>query len=211
MPIDDIANPLLRSPEMRTTGRPLVAHAGQSPQLGAGQQIGWSILSPIEFVFRETTNGQGARGGKPLNKFYRVRQNVTSTKIWSFLDDQGWQDPVITGLENDDPVDTAALALSFQTQPDPLISFYDSPGFTMPPQNTMGVNQRAIKVFLLQCFQVWCEVSPSFGKGTFQASPAKSWNNLICVKRDSADAVQWTVASSALVSGRAIVDRPLCD
>lgn len=211
MPLDDISNPLLRSPEMKITGRPLLAHAGQSPQLGAGQQIGWSILSPVEFVFRETPDGLGARGAKPLDKFYRLRQNATGTKIWSFLVDQGWLGPFVRGLESDDPDAAAGLALSFQAQPNPLISFYDSPGFEMPPQNTMGVNPQATKVFLLQSFQVWCEVSPSFAKGTFQASPAKSWNNLICAQRDSSDAVQWSVPSAALVSGRATVDRPLCD
>lgn len=211
MPLDDVANPLLRLPEMRTSGLPLLPHAGESPRLGAGQNIGWSILSPVEFVFRETSNGRGARGTATLDRFYRIRQNASITKIWSFLPDQGWLDPSVTGVQGDDPVDNAALALSYRAQPDPFISFYDSPGFTMPPQNTLGVNPQATKVFLLQSFQVWCEVRPGFGRGTFQASPAKWWNNLICVQRDASDSLRWTVQQAALVGGRAIIDRPLCD
>ncbi len=174
--------------------------------------IGWSILSPIEFVFRETEGGKGTRGRSRLADFYTLRQDTTATKIWSFLTDRGWLAPSVTGLQNDDPVDTAELALSYRDRPDPaIVSFYDSPGFTMPPHQTAGVDRRATKVFLLQSFEVWCEVSARFTRGRFQASPARLWNNLICVRRENADTVQWTVSSAALISGRAIVDRPLCD
>ncbi len=211
MPLEDIGNPLLRSAEMRTSGMTLVNHAGQKKQLGAGQQILFGIISPVEFVFRETKDGTGARGSQPLDKFYRVRQNATATKTWSFVDDQGWIGPNVRGLESDDPTDNFALALGFQTIPDPLISFYDSPGFTTPPHTTVGVNPKATKVFLLQSFQVWCELDPALSRGTFQASPAKNWNSMLCVQRDSVDSIQWSVSSSALVAGRANVDRPLCD
>jgi hypothetical protein len=125
--------------------------------------------------------------------------------------DQGWLGPWVRGLQNDDPTDSIALALNSQTTPDPLISFYDSPGFDMPPHTTVGVNPTATRVFLLQSFQVWCEVNPSFSRGTFQASPAKNWNNMLCVQRESPDANLWRASSGALVAGRAIVDRPLCD
>ncbi len=211
MPLEEITNPLLQAPEMRTSGRTLVQHAGQSPQLGAGQWVMFSILSPVEFIFRETQNGRGARGRSNLAAFYRLRQNTTSTKIWSYLEDQGWLDPFVSGLQNDDPVDNAALALSYQDTPAPLISFYDSPGFTVLPHDTPGVNRQATKVFLLQSFQVWCEVQPTFARGIFQASPARFWNNLICVQRANRDTLAWQIGSSALVSGRAIVNRPLCD
>lgn len=209
--MDDISNPLLGRPEMRTAGQPLVTHAGQSPQLGAAQQIAWMILSPVEFVFRETSDGRGARGINGLDQFYRLRQNSIATKLWSSLDGQTWLDPYVRGLQNDDPVDNLPLALSYQSRPEPLISFYDSPGFDSPPQNTMGVNPRAIKVFLLQSFQVWCEVSPRFSRGVFQASPVKYWNSMICAQRDDADSPQWRASSGALISGRAVVNRPLCD
>lgn len=209
--MDEISNPLLILPEMRTTGQPLLAHAGESPQLGAAQPMGWMILSPVEFVFRETADGRGVRGNNGLDRFYRLRQNSIATKIWSSLDGQTWLDPYVRGVQNDDPVDNQALALSYRQRPDPLISFYDSPGFQFPPQSTMGVNPQAVKVFLLQSFQVWCEVSPRFSRGTFQASPAKYWNNMICAQRDSSGSVQWRAASGALISGRAIVNRPLCD
>jgi hypothetical protein len=54
MQLDDIANPLLRLPEMRTSGVTLLSHAGQKPLLGAGQQMLFGIVSPVEFIFRET-------------------------------------------------------------------------------------------------------------------------------------------------------------
>lgn len=211
MPVDDINNPFLRAPEMRTSGQTLLPHDGQTPTLGAGRRIGISILSPIEFIFRETDSGRGSRGSNTLKSFYRLRQNTTSTKIWSFLPRDGWLLPYSRGLENDDPVDTAELALSYQTSPQPLISFYDSPGFTLPPHDTFGVNRQATKVFLLQCFQVWCEVSPRFSQGTFQASPARRWNNLICVRRADAATIFWEVTSAVLIAGLAEVTRPLCD
>jgi hypothetical protein len=211
MPLEDIANPLLRLPEMRTTGVTLLTHSGQKPSLGAGQPMLFGIVSPVEFIFRETKDGSSARGSNPLDKFYRLRQNSTVTKIWSFVGDQGWVGPWVGGLQNDDPTENAALALSFQKTPDPLISFYDSPGFDMPPHTTVGVNPKATKVYLLQSFQVWCEISPSFSRGVFQASPAKNWNNMLCVQRDSESASLWSVSSGALVAGLAIVNRPLCD
>jgi hypothetical protein len=211
MPLEDIANPLLRLPEMRTSGATLLSHAGEKPSLGAGQRMLFGIVSPVEFIFRETKDGSRTRGSQSLDKFYRLRQNSTLTKIWSFVGDQGWLAPWVYGSQNDDPTDNVESVLSYQTAPDPLISFYDSPGFDMPPHTTVGVDPKATKVYLLQSFQVWCEVAPSFSRGVFQASPAKNWNNMLCVQRDSASAVQWTVSSGALVAGRALVDRPLCD
>lgn len=211
MPLEDIANPLLGLPEMRTTDKTLLSHSGGKLPLGAGQRMLLSIVSPVEFIFRETKDGSSARGSLPLDKFYRLRQNSTMTKIWSFVGDQGWVGPWVRGLQNDDPTDNLATVLSFQTAPDPLISFYDSPGFDMPPHTTVGVTPKATKVYLLQSFQVWCEISPSFSRGVFQASPAKNWNNMLCVQRDNADTINWSVSSGALVAGRAVVDRPLCD
>jgi hypothetical protein len=210
MPLEDIANPLLRLPEMRTSGVTLLDHNGGKMPLGAGQRLLFGIVSPVEFIFRETTDGSSARASKPLDKFYRLRQTSTATKIWSFVGDQ-WLAPFVQGAQSDDPTDNIESVLSFQTTSDPLFSFYDSPGFQSPPHTSAGVNPKATKVFLLQSFQVWCEVAPSFSRGVFQAAPAKNWNNMLCLQRDSADAIQWNVSSGVLVAGRAVVDRPLCD
>ena len=211
MPLEDITNPLLRLPEMRTSGVTLLNHGGGKMSLGAGQPMLFGIVSPVEFIFRETKDGSSARASRPLDKFYRLRQTSTGTKIWSFVGDQGWLAPWVYGSQNDDPTDNVESVLSYQTAPDPLISFYDSPGFSSPPHTSVGVNPKATRVYLLQSFQVWCEIAPSFSRGVFQASPAKNWNNMLCVQRDSTDTIQWKVSSGTLVAGRAVVDRPLCD
>jgi hypothetical protein len=81
----------------------------------------------------------------------------------------------------------------------------------MLPHLSVGANIRAVRIFLIQSFQVWCEVQPRFSRSTFQASPAKRWNSLICVQRDNALSLSWRIRSSVLIAGLATVNWPLCD
>ena len=104
------------------------------------------------------------------------------------------------------------LALTFREVPKPpVLSFFDSPGFLMPPQGTTGVDPDATKVCLVQCFHTWVVVRSKFTKGVFQASPAFRWSNLMCVARPDASSAQWRISSSALLSGYLDTNRPLCD
>jgi hypothetical protein len=57
MPLEDIANPLLRLPEMRTSGATLLSHAGEKPSLRAGQRMLFGIVSPMRQ--NSTLTGRG--------------------------------------------------------------------------------------------------------------------------------------------------------
>jgi hypothetical protein len=210
MPLQDISNPLLSRPEMITSGVTQLDHGGSRVSLGAGQRVAFTIISPVNFIFRETRTGRATRGSNPISRFYVVKQNVTDTKIFSFTNG-AWSLTKNSGSENDDPVDNVEVAVNSQERPVALVSFFDAPGFAAPPQMTQGVDRRATRVCLVQNFEVWVQVAPRFSRGAFQASPSRLWCNLLCVRRSDPDAAVWTVDSGNLLSGQMRTTRPLCD
>jgi hypothetical protein len=80
MPLQDISNPLLSRPEMITSGVTQLDHGGSRVSLGAGQRVAFTIISPVNFIFRQTRTGRGTRGSDPISRFHIVKQNVRIPK-----------------------------------------------------------------------------------------------------------------------------------
>lgn len=211
-PVKQLSNPLIDYPKLRNKGVTQLRHDGQYLTLGH-YFIGWSMVNGVELIFHETPEGQRIRGNHCMHCFYYLHQNVISAKVWGFVNDS-WKEPHIEELSCDDPevMGTEELALAFREAPSPpLLSFYDAPGFLTPPQSHPAVGPDATRACLVQCFEIWWVVRPSFSSGVFQASPASYWSSILCVSRPSKSSFQWKFDSSALVQGILNTDRPLCD